>query len=128
VKRREFITLLGGAAASSPFVVHGQALDAFLEGMRTLGYIEGRDFKMDYRWREGHLERMSMLAKELVGSKPDLILAAIMPAVVAARAVTEKIPIVCPLLADPVRLGLVKERCAAGRHRDRPAALRRRAS
>ena len=136
MKRREFITLVGGAAAAWPVVAHGQPLDkqprriaylggtsraatgkvvaAFLEGMRTLSYIEGRDFEMDYRWGEGHLERMPMLAKELVGSKPDLILAAIMPAVVAARAVTETIPIVCPLLADPVRLGLVKSDARPG--------------
>jgi putative tryptophan/tyrosine transport system substrate-binding protein len=54
------------------------------------------------------LERMSRLAEELIQSKPDLILAAIMPAVMAAHDLTKTIPIVCPLLADPVRLGLAK--------------------
>jgi putative ABC transport system substrate-binding protein len=137
VRRREFIAGLAGAAAASwPLAAHAQALDkrprriaylaggsraatakilvAFLEGMRTHGYIEGRDFEMDYRWGEGHLDRMSMLAEELVRSKPDLILASIMPAVVAAHDHTKTIPIVCPLLADPVRFGLVKSEARPG--------------
>src|SRR5262249_26339418 len=130
-RRREFIGLLGGVAAlSSPLAARAQALDkrprriayltgssraasgkvanAFLEGMRTHGYVEGRDFEMDYRWGEGHLERMSALAEELVRAKTDVILASTTAAAVAVRDVTNTIPIVCPLLADPVRLGLVK--------------------
>jgi putative tryptophan/tyrosine transport system substrate-binding protein len=137
MRRREFITLVGGAAAASwPLAANAQAPDkrprriaylggtsraatakvyvAFLEGMRTHGYVEGRDFEMENRWGEGHLERMSMLAEELVRSKPDLILASIMPAVVAAYDHTKTIPIVCPLLADPVRLGLVKSDARPG--------------
>src|SRR5262249_48317694 len=100
VKRREFTTLLGGAVASPctwPFAAFGQASDkrprrigyisassptaaaqnvvAFLEGMRAHGYVEGRDIEIDYRWGEGHVERLPTLAKELVRSKIDLILA-----------------------------------------------------
>jgi putative ABC transport system substrate-binding protein len=82
--------------------------------MRTHGHIERRDFEMDYRWGEGHLDRMPSLAEELVRSNPDLILAAIMPAAVAARDATKTIPIVCPLLADPVRLGLIKNDARPG--------------
>jgi putative tryptophan/tyrosine transport system substrate-binding protein len=137
MRRREFIAVLGGAAAAWwPLAAHSQALDkrprriaylsgtsrtatanvhaAFLEGMRSHGYVEGRDFEMDYRWSEGHLERMSTLAEELVRSKPDLIFASIMPAVVAVHDLTNTIPIVCPLLADPVRLGLVKSDARPG--------------
>jgi ABC-type uncharacterized transport system substrate-binding protein len=77
---------------------------AFLDGIRTHGYVEGRDFEMDYRWAEGRLERVSTLAEELVRSKPDVILAGIVQAAVAASDATKTIPIVCPLLADPVRL------------------------
>jgi putative ABC transport system substrate-binding protein len=139
VKRRQFITLLGGAAASSwtsPFAAFGQALDkgpprigylgggfpaaatqpvaAFLEGMRAHGYIEGRDVEIDYRWAEGHFERLPTLAEELVRSKIDLILATIVQAAVAARDATKTIPIVCPLLADPVSLGLIKSDARPG--------------
>jgi putative ABC transport system substrate-binding protein len=138
MKRREFITLLGGATAAwtSPLVALAQAFDkqprriaylsgasraasdknvvAFLEGMRAHGYVEGRDFEMDYRFADGHIERISTLAEELVRSKPDLILASITQAAVAASDVIKTIPIVCPLLADPVRLGLIKNDARPG--------------
>ena len=82
--------------------------------MRAHGYVEGRDFEIDYRWAEGHLERMSTIAEELVRSKPDLILASIVPAAVAASDATKTIPIVCPFLADPIRLGLIKNDARPG--------------
>ncbi len=131
-RRRQFIALLGGTAAAwtLPLAALAQPLDkrpwriaylggtsraatdksvvAFLDGVRAHGYVEGRDFEMDYRWAEGHLERMSTLAEELVRSKPDLILAGTVAAAVASRDATKTIPIVCPLLADPIRLGLIK--------------------
>jgi putative ABC transport system substrate-binding protein len=109
-KRPRRVGYLGGTSKAAT----GKIIDAFLEGMGSHGYAEGRDFEMDYRWGEGHLERMSTLAEELVRSKPDLILASIMPAVVAARDISKTIPIVCPLLADPVRLGLVKSDARPG--------------
>jgi len=139
LQRREFITLLGGAAISScisPLQALAQALGnvprrigyvsggsytataknvaAFLEGMRAHSYVEGRDFEMDYRWAEGHLARVSTLVEELVRSKPDLIVAAIVQAAVAASDTTKAIPIVCPLLVDPVRLGLIKSDARPG--------------
>jgi len=136
MRRREFVTLLGGATAVWPLAARSQTLDkrpkriaylggtsraatskviaSFFEGIRAHGYVEGRDFEMDYRWGEGHLDRMPTLAQELVRSKPDLILASIMPAVMAAHNLTKTIPIVCPLLADAGRLGLVKSDARPG--------------
>jgi putative tryptophan/tyrosine transport system substrate-binding protein len=135
MKRREFITLLGGATAW-PLAVYAQAFDkqprriaylggssgaatarivaAFLDGMRSHGYVEGRDFEMDYRWFEGHLERMSALAEELVRLKPDVIFATIVQAASAASGATKTIPIVCPMLVDPVRSGLIKSDARPG--------------
>jgi putative ABC transport system substrate-binding protein len=138
MRRREFMTLLGGATAgwTSPLVAIAQVFDkrprriawlsgtsratsdkmvvAFLEGMRSHGYVEGRNFEMDYRFADGHIERISLLAEELVRSKPDLILATITHAAVAASHVIKTTPIVCPLLADPVRLGLIKNDARPG--------------
>jgi putative tryptophan/tyrosine transport system substrate-binding protein len=140
IARRKFLaTLLGGAAAPPctwPFAAFGQASDkpprrigylggssptaaaknvvAFLEGMRAHGYVEGRDIEMDYRWAEGHLQRLPTLAEELVRSKIDLILAGLVHAAVAASDATKTIPIVCPVLADPVRLGLIKSDARPG--------------
>jgi len=138
MKRREFITLLGGAAAAwiSPPVALAQDLDkrprriaylggssrmasgrlveAFPDGMRTHGYVEGRNFEIDYRWAEGHLKRISTLAEELIRSNPDLVLAGTVQAAVAASDATKTIPIVCPLLADPVQLGLIKSDARPG--------------
>ena len=133
MKRRKFITLLGGAAVSSwtsPFPAFAQTLDkpprrigvlggsspaasakltaAFQEGMRAHGYIEGRDFEREYGWAEGRLERLSGLAEQMIRSRIDVILAGIVQAAVAASAATKTVPIVCPMLADPVRLGLIK--------------------
>src|SRR6478672_9332227 len=100
LKRREFICLIGGAAASSctwPFAALAQApvrrpriaflggsapapaakvTGAFIEGMRALGYNEGRDFEMDYRWAEGYTDRLPALAQELVRLKADVIVTA----------------------------------------------------
>jgi putative ABC transport system substrate-binding protein len=139
MRRRDFITLLGGAAVSpwiSALPALAQALNslprrigfvgggsytstekniaAFLEGMRAHGYIEGRDFEMDYRWAEGHLARISTPIEELVRSKPDLILVTIVQAARAASDATKAIPIVCPLLVDPVGLGLIKSDARPG--------------
>jgi putative ABC transport system substrate-binding protein len=77
-------------------------------------FVEGRDIEMDYRWAEGHLDRLPTLAEELVRSKPDLILATIVQAAVAASDATKTIPIVCPGLVDPVHLGLIKSDARPG--------------
>src|SRR5262250_174410 len=122
MRRREFVTLVGGAAAAScagPFAAFAQApakrprivylgaslpgpaaktTAAFIEGMGALGYTEGHDFTMEYRWAEGHVERLPALAQELVRRGTDVILPGNGQAAVAARDATKAIPIVCPLL------------------------------
>src|SRR6516164_3520488 len=133
IRRREFITLIGATATASwasPIAALGQTLNkrpqrigflagssyvaasrntvGFLEGMRAHDYIDGINFEMEYRWADGHLERMSALAEDLVRSKPDVIVAAIVQAAVAANDATKTIPIVCPLLVDPIHLSLIK--------------------
>ena len=77
-------------------------------GLRDLGYQQGRDFDLVERWAYGAVYRLPVLAAELVELKPDIIIAAPTPAVVAAKAATSTIPIVSFMLADEVRLGLVK--------------------
>jgi putative ABC transport system substrate-binding protein len=134
MRRREFITLLGGAAAwpcaalaqdshKLPLVAWLGAATAkvslanaevFLQGMRDLGYVERRDFDMAYRFSEGYQDRLPALASELVGLKPDVIIAAAVVAAVAARKVTSTIPIVSPALADAVHLGLVSSEARPG--------------
>jgi putative tryptophan/tyrosine transport system substrate-binding protein len=111
MRRREFITLLGGAALSPvaaraqvspkrPLVAwlsggaHAASLgfvDAFLQGMRDHGYIEGRDFDIVYRYADGYAERLPALAEELVRLKPNIILAAATGQAVAAKNATATI-------------------------------------
>jgi len=138
MRRREFVTLVGGAAAAScagPFAAFAQApakrprivylgaslpgpaaktTAAFIEGMGALGYTEGHDFTMEYRWAEGHVERLPALAQELVRRGTDVILPGNGQAAVAARDATKAIPIVCPLLEDPVDLGWIKSDARPG--------------
>jgi ABC-type uncharacterized transport system substrate-binding protein len=138
MRRREFIMLLGGAAASScawPFAALAQAAvrrpriaylgasapapaakltGAFIEGMRALGYSEGRDFEMEYRWAEGYIDRLPALAQELVRLKADVIVTANIQATVAMKEATKTIPIIGVLLDDPVGLGLIKSDARPG--------------
>jgi putative ABC transport system substrate-binding protein len=127
MRRREFITLLGGAplwplaaraqvSTKRPVIAFLSSVlkqrnlrifNAFLQGLQQLDFIEGRDFELAYRSAEGHLDRLPSLAKEVVDLKPNVILATVTPAVVSVTALTKAIPIVCPFLADPVRLGLI---------------------
>jgi hypothetical protein len=127
MKRREFITFIGGVAATWPLAVQAQTkkrplvgwlwyskadivvgyLEQLLKGMRELGLIEGRDFDMVYRSAEFHVERLPRAAEELVQLKPDLIVAPATLQAVAAKKATDTIPIVVPVLADPVGLGFV---------------------
>src|SRR5262245_57495386 len=136
MRRRDFITLLGGAAASPcawPFAALAQAparrarisvlwgsepraaakiADAFIEAMRALGYSEGHHF--DNRWAEGRLERLPALAEEMVRRGTDVIVAANLQAAIAAKDATRTIPIVCALLDDPVGLGLIRSDAKPG--------------
>jgi putative tryptophan/tyrosine transport system substrate-binding protein len=134
MRRRDFITLLGSAAAW-PVAAFAQAsarrpritllgasqprptakvADAFIEGMRALGYTEGRDFEMEYRWAEGYLERLPALAEESVRRGTDVIVVGNVQSCVASRDATKTIPIVCALLDDPVGLGLIKSDAKPG--------------
>jgi putative ABC transport system substrate-binding protein len=127
VKRREFITLLGGAAAW-PLAAHAQQpamavigilavaapeanavrLRAFREGLRTVGYVEGQNVKIDYRWAEAHTGRLPELAAGLVRDGVTVLVAAGgIASAVAAKAATREIPIVFGTGADPVEVGLV---------------------
>lgn len=81
--------------------------DAFKQGMRELGYVEGQNWVFDQRFAEGQTERLPALAQELVGSKPDVMLVSTTPGNLAAKAATSTIPIVMVSVADPVGTGIV---------------------
>jgi putative ABC transport system substrate-binding protein len=94
------IGVLSSGAPPDPFV------EAFKQGLRELGYVEGRNISIEYRWAEGRNERLPGLAADLVRLKVDVIVASSQNAVAAQQATTA-IPIVMPIITDPIRLGLV---------------------
>jgi putative tryptophan/tyrosine transport system substrate-binding protein len=127
MKRRDFITLLGGAAAwplaagaqqtakpptiglmvpSTP-LIESQRVAAFLQRLRQLGWIENRNVAIEYRWAEGRSERFVEIAAEFVQLKVDIIVASTTLAVIAAKQATAIIPIVIATANDPVGTGLV---------------------
>jgi putative ABC transport system substrate-binding protein len=123
MKRREFITLLGGAAAwplaaraqrsarlylgSSTAVAQSPWVAAFVQRLRELGWIESRTIAIEYRWAEGRTERFAELALEFVRLKVDVIVTAGTAPALAAKQTTSIIPIVFRLAGDPVGNGLV---------------------
>src|SRR5215468_8561305 len=127
MRRREFITLLSGAAVGWPVAANAQQADkiarigwlgqnlapnpqareAFRQGLRDLGYVEGRNLLIEYRDAEGNNERLPALAAELVALKVDVIVVPTTPAALAAKQATRTIPIVFTNVADPVGNGLV---------------------
>jgi putative ABC transport system substrate-binding protein len=94
---------IGFLAANTP----DSASKHFLQGLRDLGYVEGRDFIMEYRFAEGHLDQLPALAADLVRIRVDVIVSPGTPATLAAKQATQSIPIVFPLIGHAVEKGIV---------------------
>jgi putative ABC transport system substrate-binding protein len=99
------IGFLGSTSASDPRI--GPMIEAFRQGLRDLGYVEGRTIVIESRWDEGKIDRLPVLAAELVGLKVDVLVAGGAPAMRAAQQATRAIPIVMTAVSDPVALGFV---------------------
>jgi ABC-type uncharacterized transport system substrate-binding protein len=130
VKRREFITLLGGAAAAWPIAARAQQaermrrigvlmprdesdpeakrrLSVFTQALADLGWTDGRNVRMDVGWAGGDINQIRALAQQLVGLQPDIIVTGGTPATVAVQRETRTIPIVFANVGDPVASGIV---------------------
>jgi putative tryptophan/tyrosine transport system substrate-binding protein len=128
MKRREFLTLLGGTVAAWPLAARAQQprkvarigllgllsatseaplVEAVRQGLRDYGYVEGTNLTIEYRWAEGNNARLPELAAELVRSNVDVIVTYTTPGSLAAMRATTTIPIVMALVGDPVASGIV---------------------
>ncbi|SHK72643.1 putative ABC transport system substrate-binding protein [Bradyrhizobium lablabi] len=131
MRRRAFILALGGAAASLPFVAHAQAtngvrkvgvllsgvesdpdsqvrITAFRRGFAELGWKEGENVHIEYRWSAGNSDLIRKYAEEVVALKPDVIVANSTPVIAMLKSMTNSIPVVIALATDPVGLGHVE--------------------
>ena len=130
MRRRDFMKIIGGAAAAWPSAARAQQpngvrrvgvsigwneddpeaqafLTAFVRRFRDLGWIEGQNVRFDYRWANGDINRMRMFAKELVNLQPDAILSVTTPTTAALQQETRTVPIVFAVVSDPVGAGFV---------------------
>jgi putative tryptophan/tyrosine transport system substrate-binding protein len=125
IRRREFFTLLGGAAAAWPLMARAQQpegkiatigilaiepwppIDTFRRALNDLGYVEGKNLRFEHRYAKGYNERLPELANDLVGLNVDVIITWGTDAVLAAKQVTTTIPIVMGTVGDPLSSGIV---------------------
>jgi len=124
MRRREFISLLGGATAwplaaqaqQTPVIGYVNSrsretdtpfLAAFHRGLNETGHVEGQNVAIEYRWAEGQYDRLRVLATDLVDRRVTVMAATSTPAALAAKAATSAIPIVFTTAADPITIGLV---------------------
>jgi putative ABC transport system substrate-binding protein len=129
MRRREFISPRGGAAAAWPLTARAQGepgkvyrlgqlsggtaasrvplFAAFVRGMRDLGYVEGQNLVVEHRYAEGRFEVLPALARELLAWNPDVLFVSTTPASLAAKAATSTVPIVMVSVADPLGVGLI---------------------
>ena len=126
MRRRTFIMLFGSAAATWPLASRAQPkiprigfmgnstaaleanlVDAFREGLRELGYEEGRNIAIEYRWADGKYDHFPVLVAELIAAKVDAIVTAGTPAALAVKSATTTVPLVMVAVGDPIGTGLV---------------------
>ena len=135
MRRRDFITLIAGGAAAWPIAARGQQREriqrigillagtptsfapranAFVQGLRELGYVEGKTVAFEWKWGEDRTERLPELAEELVRLDVDAILTGGTPAAKALKNATRTVPIVMAIIGDPVAVGLVQSLARPG--------------
>jgi putative tryptophan/tyrosine transport system substrate-binding protein len=137
LRRRQFITLLGGVAAAWPLAARAQQIEkvrrigvlqpvavddpealarvtAFAQGLQQFGWTDGRNVRIDTRWAAGDTDRYRTYAAELVALAPDVILASSSPAVMSLQHLTRTVPIVFVNIVDPVGAGFVESLARPG--------------